>query len=87
MEGSDVSYDDIARVVANYGPYLNNQEAIQAIVDASVQYNVNGYFLVAKIVNEHGKNGSTLSNGQGYNGKYVIPFSSLKSTYNHIFQK
>ena len=71
LEGSDVSYDDIARVVANYGPYLNNQEAIQAIVDASVQYNVNGYFLVAKIVNEHGKNGSTLSNGQGYNGKYA----------------
>lgn len=71
LEGSDVSYDDIARVVANYGPYLNNQEAIQAIVDASVQYNVNGYFLVAKIVNEHGKNGSTLSNGQGYNGNYI----------------
>lgn len=71
LEGSDVSYEDIARVVANYGPYLNNQEAIQAIVDASVQYNVNGYFLVAKIVNEHGKNGSTLSNGQGYNGKYA----------------
>lgn len=71
LEGSDVSYNDIARVVASYGPYLNNQEAIQAIVDASVQYNVNGYFLVAKIVNEHGKNGSTLSNGQGYNGNYV----------------
>ena len=71
LEGSDVSYDDIARVVSKYGPYLNNQEAIQAIVDASVQYNVNGYFLVAKIVNEHGTNGSTLSNGQGYNGKYV----------------
>ncbi len=71
LEGSDVSYDDIARVVAGYGSYLNNQEAIQAIVDASVQYNVNGYFLVAKIVNEHGKNGSTLSNGQGYNGNYA----------------
>ena len=71
LEGSDVSYNDIARVVSGYGSYLNNQEAIQAIVDASVQYNVNGYFLVAKIVNEHGKNGSTLSNGQGYNGNYV----------------
>lgn len=71
LEGSDVSYEDIARVVSGYGPYLNNQEAIQAIVDASIQYNVNGYFLVAKIVNEHGKNGSTLSNGQGYNGKFA----------------
>lgn len=71
LEGSDVTYNDIARVVANYGSYINNQEAIQAIVDASVQYNVNGYFLVAKIINEHGKNGSTLSNGQGYKGNYV----------------
>ncbi len=71
LEGSDVNYNDIARVVSNYGAYLNNPEAIQAIVDASNQYNVNGYFLVAKIINEHGKNGSTLSNGNGYNGNYV----------------
>ncbi len=70
LEGGDVTYNDIARVVANYGSYLNNGEAIQAIVDASNQYNINGYFLVAKIINEHGKNGSTLSNGNGYNGNY-----------------
>lgn len=70
LEGSDVSYNDIARVVSGYGSYLNNGEAIQAIVDASNQYNINGYYLVAKIINEHGKNGSTLSNGKGYNGQY-----------------
>ncbi len=70
LEGSDVSYDDIARVVSGYGSYINNQEAIQAIVDASNQYNVNGYYLVAKIINEHGSSGSALSNGQysGYAG-------------------
>lgn len=71
LAGSDVSYSDIARVVSSYGSYLNNSEAIQAIVDASATYNINGYFLVAKIINEHGKNGSTLSNGNGYNGNYV----------------
>ena len=71
LEGSDVNYDDIARVVAGYGEYINNAEVIQAIVDASNEYNINGYFLVAKIINEHGRNGSTLSNGNGYNGKYV----------------
>lgn len=71
LEGSDVTYNDIARVVSGYGAFINNPEAIQAIVDASNQYNVNGYFLVAKIINEHGKNGSTLSNGAGYNGNYV----------------
>lgn len=71
LSGSDVSYNDIARVVSGYGSYINNAEAIQAIVDASKQYNINGYFLVTKIINEHGKNGSTLSNGKGYNGNYV----------------
>jgi len=71
LVGGDVTYSDIARVVANYGSYLNNAEAIQAIVDASNMYQVNGYFLVSKILNEHGKNGSTLSSGNGYNGNYV----------------
>lgn len=71
LEGSDVSYNDIARVVSKYGSFINNQEAIQAIVDASRQYNINGYFLVAKIINEHGTNGSVLSNGNGYNGQYA----------------
>ena len=71
LEGADASYDDIARAVSGYGAYLNNSEAIQAIYDASKQYNINPYFLVAKIINEHGKNGSTLSNGKGYNGNYV----------------
>ena len=71
LEGSDVSYDDIARVVSGYGSYINNSEVIQAIVDSSNEYNINGYFLVAKIINEHGRNGSTLSSGNGYNGNYV----------------
>ena len=71
LEGADASYEDIARAVSGYGSYINNQEVIQAIYDASKQYNINPYFLVAKIINEHGKNGSTLSNGNGYNGNYV----------------
>lgn len=71
LEGSDVSYEDIARVVQGKGAFLNNPEAIQAIYDASLLYNINGYFLVAKIINEHGNNGTTLTAGRGYNGNYV----------------
>ena len=71
LEGADASVEDITRAVSGYGSYLNNGEAIQAIYDASKQYNINPYFLIAKIVNEHGKNGSTLSSGKGYNGNYV----------------
>ena len=54
LDSSDVTIDDITRVVQN--TFLNNSEAIQAIYDASVTYNINGYFLVAKILNEHGLN-------------------------------
>ena len=71
LESADATYDDIARVVSRYGSFINNQEVIQAIVDAANQYRINAYFLVAKIINEHGSNGSTLSNGNGYNGQYV----------------
>ena len=71
IAGSDVSYNDIARVVSSYGSYINNSEAIQAIVDASNLYNINGYFLVSTIINEQGKNGTTITAGQGYNGSYV----------------
>lgn len=34
-------------------------------------YNVNPYYIVARILQEQGKSGSTLTNGQGYNGEYV----------------
>ncbi len=71
LEGSDVSVEDITRVVSGKGAFLNNPEAIQAIYDASVMYNINGYFLVAKIINEHGNNGTVLTSGNGYNGNYV----------------
>lgn len=84
LESADASYDDIARVVSRYGSFINNQEVIQAIVDAANQYRINAYFLVAKIINEHGSNGSTLSNGNGYNGSYagVYNYFNLGATGN-----
>ena len=69
LNTADATIADITRVVQN--TFLNNPEAIQAIYDASVSYNINGYFLVAKIINEHGAKGSTLSKGEGFNGSYV----------------
>ena len=84
LESADATYDDIARVVSRYGGFINNQEVIQAIVDAANQYRINAYFLVAKIINEHGSNGSTLSNGNGYNGQYagVYNYFNLGATGN-----
>ena len=66
LEGVDTSYDDIAR--ACIGTFLNNGECVQAILEASRNNNVNAFYLVAKIITEQGKNGSTLSNGVVVNG-------------------
>lgn len=72
LETPDVSVADVTNIVAGKGTFINNSEAIQAIYDASVTYNINGYYLVAKIIGEHGNNGSSLSNGTyaGFQGIY-----------------
>ena len=66
LEGNDASYDDIAR--ACVGTFLNNGECVQAILEASHNNNINAFYLVAKIITEQGKNGSTLSNGVSVGG-------------------
>lgn len=66
LEGVDTSYDDIAR--ACIGTFLNNGECVQAILEASINNNVNAFYLVAKIITEQGSGGSTLSNGVVVNG-------------------
>ena len=74
LEASDVSAGNISTVINNnYSSYsyINNSTAINAIVNASAQYNINGYSVLAKIVNEQGKGTSPLATGSGYNGQYV----------------
>ena len=66
---SDVTSSDISRVVQ--GTFLNTPSIINALTEASNNNQINGYYITSKIINEQGKNGSTLSNGQGYNGEYV----------------
>ena len=53
------------------GTFLNNESYINAIVEAAKKYDVNAYYIVARILQEQGKSGSTLSSGKGYNGQYV----------------
>lgn len=53
------------------GTFLNNDSYINAIVEAAKTHNVNAYYIVARILQEQGKSGSTLSAGNGYNGQYV----------------
>ena len=66
---SECNVDTIRTMVAN--TFLNNESYINAIVHAARTYNVNAYYIVARILQEQGSDGSTLSKGQGYNGQYV----------------
>lgn len=74
LETSDVSADNISTIIRNkyasYG-YINNPTAINAIVKASSQCQLNGYSILAKIINEQGSGSSPLATGSGYNGQYV----------------
>ena len=66
---TDCNVQTIKTMVAN--TFLNNDSYINAIVQAAQQYNVNAYYIVARILQEQGTGGSTLSAGKGYNGQYV----------------
>ncbi len=74
LEISDVSAENIQQVInskyASYG-YINNPTAINAIVKASSQCHLNGYSIVAKIINEQGSGSSPLIAGMGHQGQYV----------------
>lgn len=74
LESADVSAENIQQIInAQYGSYayLNNPTTINAIVKASAQCNLNGYSILAKIVNEQGTGASPLIAGNGYDGQYV----------------
>lgn len=66
---SECNKDALKAMVS--GTFLNSDSCINAILDAAKKHNVNAYYIVARILQEQGANGSTLSKGQGYNGQYV----------------
>lgn len=66
---SDCNIDSVRQMV--YGTFLDNETCINTIMEAGMTYNVNVYYLVARLLQEQGSEGSTLSKGQGYNGQYV----------------
>ena len=66
---SECNRDTLKAMVAN--TFLNSDSCVNAIMEAAQKHNVNAYYIVARILQEQGKDGSTLSKGQGYNGQYV----------------
>lgn len=61
---------DVVRTMLK-GSFLDNNTYIDSIMDNCKKYNVNPYYIVARILQEQGKNGSILVKGNGYNGQYV----------------
>ena len=81
LNGSDIfqflelSYNgynmDTVRSMASKTSFLNNDSCINTLISAGEKYNVNVYYLIARILQEQGSDGTVLSSGAGYNGQYV----------------
>ena len=66
---ADCDISIMKKMAAN--TFLNNASYINTLVEAAQKYNVNPYYLIGRILQEQGKNGSVLIEGNGYNGQYV----------------
>lgn len=81
LNGSDIfqflelSYNgynmDTVRSMVSKASFLNNDSCINTLISAGEKYNVNVYYLIARILQEQGSDGTVLSSGAGYNGQYV----------------
>ena len=65
---SECKKESIKKMVEN--TFLDTELCINAILEAASKHNVNAYYIVARILQEQGKDGSVLSKGQGYNEQY-----------------
>ena len=74
LETSDATAENIQSVIngkySSYS-YINNSTTINAIIKASKDYSLNGYSILAKIINEQGTGASPLATGNGFEGEYV----------------
>lgn len=66
---TECNINTINKMVQN--TFLNNTSYINTIIEAGKKYNVNAYYLIARMLQEQGNSGSVLSSGKGYNGQYV----------------
>lgn len=61
------------KTMASKISYLNDQKLIDAIYEVAnnPDYNINPFYIIGKILQEQGGNGSVLCSGNGYKGQYV----------------
>ena len=63
-------YDENTVLKMVEGTFLNKEKYIKAIKEVAEETNVSPYYLVARILQEQGKNGTVLTKGKGYEGQY-----------------
>lgn len=59
------------KTMASKISYLNTDEIVTAIYDAAQELNINPFYIIGKILQEQGSNGSVMCAGNGYKGQYV----------------
>ncbi len=69
------NYEQIVNMVS--GSYLNKTSVIDAIIDSAKTYDVNPYYIIARLIQEQGKSGTELVNGNGYNGSYARYYNAF----------
>lgn len=69
LSHSECNVESLKAMVAN--SFLSSDSCVNAILEAAQTHDVNPYYIVARIFQEQGRDGSTLSKGEGYNGQYV----------------
>ena len=57
------------------GTFLQGHE--EGIMNVANENNVNPYYVVARLIQEQGKDGSVLTAGKGYNGQYIGYYNSF----------
>ena len=67
---TDYKSETIQAMLKKYD-FWNNESYINAIIESSKKYNVNVYYIIARILQEQGNGTSPLVKGEGYNEQYV----------------
>ena len=68
-ELTNSGYNDNTLNLMVKGTYLDGHQS--AIVKTAIDNNINPYYIVARLLQEQGKEGTVLTNGNGYNGQYI----------------
>lgn len=77
----DCTYKDLKPMVKNCD-YLNDDSLLKSIIEIGKDYDVNPYFIVAKIIQEQGKGTGVLATGKTYKGNDGVTYSGYYNFFN-----